>query len=93
MSTLDLALQVLGQFGSPRRITILISSYVDTVYVLEDDGMEYIIASEWVLDTLRKEFAPPPGDVLGLSALSGIPVIRDDRLAVTLIAKKLAAAS
>lgn len=81
---------MLNRFGSPKSVTILISSYVDTVYVLEDDGMQYIIASEWVLDVLRREFAPPPGDVLGLSALSGIPVIQDDTRAAILLAKKMA---
>lgn len=86
---LDLALEILDRFGPPKSVTILISSYVDTVYVLEDGGMQYIIASEWVLDALRREFAPSPGDVLGLSVLSGIPVIQDDRLAATLLAKKL----
>lgn len=87
---LDAALEILNQFGPPPLpITIIVTAFVDGVYVLEDGGRQYIIASEWVLDALRKEFAPPPGSVLGLSALSGIPVMQDDRLAAALLAKKL----
>lgn len=92
-SILDLALEILDRFGPPNHVKIVVTAYVDTVYVLEDDGVQYVIVSEQVLDQLRREFAPPPDNILGLGALSGIPVMYDDRLAATILAKKLVAAS
>lgn len=85
----DLALEILDRFGHlPPPINIVVTAFVDGVYVLENGGVKYILASEQVLDQLKREFTPPD-NILGLSTLSGIPVIYDDNLAAVLLARSL----
>lgn len=87
---LDAALEMVRTFGpAAPKFTILVTTYVDGAFVLDAGNQRYILVSEWVLDQMRREFAPPPDNVLGLSALSGIPVITDEKLAADLLVRNM----
>lgn len=90
---LDNYLQLVNTFSrSTLLITIVVSKYIKDALIFREDQHQYILCNEQMIDLIRREFSLP-NNVLGLSILSGIPVVYDDELAIRLLMKARLAVS